>query len=137
MSLNLVSNLQERLREALGSCSMTEFAHKVGVSKQTISAYVNGTRKPTLPTIKIMAQVLDVNESWLLGYDVPPDRNQSKYSPSQKTFEIGLAQDEINLHNHNTIEAVRIFELLNPEMQDYALKQLKGLLELQTNGDDK
>mgnify|MGYP000912380582 FL=1 len=43
----------------------------MGLSKQTISAYKNGTRKLKASTIKAIAQELKVSETWLLGYDVP------------------------------------------------------------------
>ena len=69
MSMKLVSTFPLRLKEALGQTSATEFAQAIGVSKQTISAYLNGTRKPKAPTIQVMCDALHVNQAWLLGYE--------------------------------------------------------------------
>ena len=44
--MKLVSNFNERFKEAFGDRNLTEFANSIGVSKQTISAYINGKRKP-------------------------------------------------------------------------------------------
>ena len=68
VSLILTSSFAERLKEALEFTTTTEFAEAVGVSKQTISAYTTGVRKPKAPTIKVMADILNVNAAWLLGY---------------------------------------------------------------------
>ena len=75
MSLVPVTTFSERLKEALGDCSATEFAKKIGVSKQTISAYLTGVRKPKRPSLKVIAEALGVNEAWLLGYNTPKSRN--------------------------------------------------------------
>lgn len=44
--MKLVSNFNDRFKEAFGGRSVTEFANEIGVSKQAISAYLNGVRKP-------------------------------------------------------------------------------------------
>lgn len=74
MALKLVSSFSARFSETLlayPSWYTKQFARRLGLSKQTISAYKNGTRKPKTPTIKAIAKELDVSETWLLGYDVP------------------------------------------------------------------
>lgn len=71
MALELVSSFSERLKEALEGISITDFGNKIGLSKQAISAYTLGTRKPKRPTIYAIAKVLNVNEAWLIGYNVP------------------------------------------------------------------
>lgn len=73
MALKLVSSLSERLSQAISETvgSSTRLADIIGMSKQTISAYVTGVRSPKRPTINIMAQVLGVDPMWLMGYDVP------------------------------------------------------------------
>jgi len=74
MSNNLVSNFAERLKECLeneASISATTLADNIGLSKQAISMYLSGSRNPKRPTIKAIAEALNVNEAWLMGYDVP------------------------------------------------------------------
>ena len=61
--------------------SVTSLASEVGVSKQTISAYLSGTRKPKRIMLAELARVINVSEAWLMGYDVPQER-QDDYSRS-------------------------------------------------------
>lgn len=71
--MELTSNIAERLSKILQdrSVSVTELAANIGLSKQAISAYCTGARSPKRPTIDIIAQRLNVNPLWLIGYDVP------------------------------------------------------------------
>ena len=39
--------------------------------------YASGSRKPKRPTIKAIAEALNVNEAWLMGYDVPMERQDT------------------------------------------------------------
>lgn len=76
MAFQLVSNFPNRLKEALCETQITDFANKIGLSKQAISAYTLGTRKPKAPTISVIANSLNVSEAWLMGYNVPKERNE-------------------------------------------------------------
>lgn len=70
MALQIISNFPERLNEALGDMSLTKLAINIGMSKQSISAYLSGTRIPKQPTIKAISEFLNVAPAWLMGYDV-------------------------------------------------------------------
>lgn len=96
MALTLISSFPDRLKEALADCSITDFARKIGVSKQTISAYTVGTRKPKAPVIKIIAEALNVNEAWLMGYDTSKERLYALSYAAEKILssaEFELLQD--------------------------------------------
>lgn len=61
----------------------TQLAEKLGMSKQTISAYTTGTGSPKRPVVYVMAEMLHVSPLWLLDYDVskydiPPKRGDKK-----------------------------------------------------------
>lgn len=62
-----------RLQEALDRKGMTpaELAKKSGVSKSSISQYVNGSHAPSNISSAKMAEVLGVNALWLMGFDLP------------------------------------------------------------------
>lgn len=68
--MELVSNFPERLKEAMGSMPVTELASILEISKQSVSAYINGKRKPKRIVVSEIARVLHVDPAWLLGYDV-------------------------------------------------------------------
>lgn len=47
----------------------------VNLSKSHLSQYVNGKSQPDQHKLFILAETLNVNEAWLMGYDVKKDRN--------------------------------------------------------------
>lgn len=69
-----------RLSEALRNKNMKaqELADRSGVNKASISQYINGKHKPTNIKSALMGEVLGVNPMWLMGFDVPMDREPPK-----------------------------------------------------------
>ena len=51
-----------------------DLANKTGVDKSSISHYLSGNYVPKSDKLIRLAEVLDVNETWLMGYDVPKER---------------------------------------------------------------
>ena len=45
------------------------------MNKSDISQYVSGKVEPNQNKLFILGQALNVNESWLMGFDVPMDRS--------------------------------------------------------------
>ena len=41
------------------------------INKGNMSRYANGISKPKIDKIELLAQILGVSETWLMGYDVP------------------------------------------------------------------
>lgn len=66
----------KRLKQAMALANMKaqELADRSGVSKVSISQYVNGTHAPSNISAGKMAAVLDVDPVWLIGFDVPMRR---------------------------------------------------------------
>ena len=76
------AEIKDRLREAMELRGMraVDLAEATEVPKSAISFYLAGKSKPKADRLYIIAQALDINEAWLLGYDVPIRRtdNQKK-----------------------------------------------------------
>ena len=70
------AEIKDRLKEALEKRQMRaiDLAEASEVPKSAISFYLAGKSKPKANRLYVMAQALDVNEAWLLGYDVPMER---------------------------------------------------------------
>lgn len=51
-------------------CKMT------GINKSTMSQYFSGLYEPSQVKIELIARALNVNEAWIMGYDVPMEREQ-------------------------------------------------------------
>ncbi len=69
----------KRLALALSNANMKpqELADKSGVSKSSISQYVNGSHAPSNISSGKMANILNVDPLWLMGFDVPMTKNSS------------------------------------------------------------
>lgn len=72
------ADIKDRLREALSIRNMraSDLVDASGVPKSAVSFYLAGKSKPKADRLYIIAQVLNVSETWLLGYDVPMERSQ-------------------------------------------------------------
>lgn len=76
MKNQIKAELKDRLREALDRAEMRpiELSEATGIPKSMISYYLNGKTKPKADRIYKISQALNINEAWLLGYDVPMNR---------------------------------------------------------------
>lgn len=77
----------KRLREAMDDMGIIaqDLAEKSGVSKASVSQYVNGSHKPSNISAGKMAEVLCVNPVWLMGFDAPKHAK-----PKTEHFEVAF-----------------------------------------------
>ena len=68
-----IASSQERLNQLFDADPRTDIAiaNSLGISKQTISAWRNGTRSPKRTMVKTIAQYYNCSEEWLYGWDMP------------------------------------------------------------------
>ena len=68
-----------RIAQALNIRGMkpSELCKLANVPKSSLSLYLSGAYEPKQDRIFDMARVLDVNEAWLMGYDVPMEKEKS------------------------------------------------------------
>ena len=74
------STFAQRLRAGLDARQMTqaELSSRSKISKSSISHYLKGDWEGKQDAVYSLAQVLDVSEAWLMGYDVPMDSEHSQ-----------------------------------------------------------
>lgn len=86
----------KRLKRALDMCSMKpqELSEKSGVSKSSISQYINGSHTPSNISSGKMSAVLDVNPLWLMGFDVSMNPSSPNVDPSQIKDDIPYTEEE-------------------------------------------
>lgn len=70
-------DFHKRLVQALAIRKMTaqELANRTGISKALISGYINQKYIARQDKLTSMAETLCVNEGWLMGYNVPMEKN--------------------------------------------------------------
>lgn len=81
-----VASCGERISEALTKRSMrqADLCKLAKVPKSSLSLYLSGAYEPKQDRIFDMARVLNVSEAWLMGYNVPMERSETKNSHSDR-----------------------------------------------------
>lgn len=79
------AELKDRLQQALDrkGWKAVDLVEKTDIPKGAISYYLAGKSKPKADRLYIIAQVLNVSEAWLLGYDVPMGRTDDQKKNDQ------------------------------------------------------
>lgn len=106
----------QRLKKALSDLNMKpqELADRSGVSKASISQYVNGSHAPSNISSGKMGKILSVNPLWLMGFDVPREENVSDIpvSPEKSEPIIMSYYNQLNaLGQETATEHVRLLTL--------------------------
>lgn len=111
-----METIANRIKQGLSIRNMkqADLVEKTKIGKSSISTYISGAYEPKQRNIYKIAKALDVNEAWLMGYDVPMERANS---------------NNTNLNDKATI-LLDSFNNLNDEGKDEAIKRVKELTEL-------
>ena len=78
-----MDTIARRLQMALDIRNMkqSDLVETTGIGKSSISTYLSGKYEPKQRNIYKMANALNINEAWLMGEDVPMERDE-KSKPS-------------------------------------------------------
>lgn len=109
-----MADFTSRFRELLARSPGTDahLAEAIGVSKQSVSAWKNGTRFPKWPAVKSIAEYFNVNAAWLEG--VTDDDTPVQSIPQAQT---SPAETEL----------LSIYRDLNDSGQNILLNTARGL----------
>lgn len=117
-----VDSCSNRLAKALEIRRMkqADLCKLAKVPKSSLSLYLSGAYEPKQDRIYSMSRVLDVSEAWLMGYDVPMDRQDAqKQSP-----------DKVELTEGEQM-VLDLFRKIPEERQPEALELLRVALRMQ------
>jgi transcriptional regulator with XRE-family HTH domain len=132
-----VSSCAKRLSAALNIKGMkqSELCQITKIPKSAVSQYVSGAFEPKQDRIYLMAKALNVSEAWLMGYDVPMERQEQKNYPSDKNE---LSEGEkmwLELYHRVSDETRDVlinmmdsFDKASPETQQILLGMIRGAL---------
>lgn len=72
----IIEEFSKRLRDAMNQKNMkaADLSKKTGIKPPLISDYLSGKYKAKQDKIFLLAKTLNVNEAWLMGYDVQMER---------------------------------------------------------------
>lgn len=115
--------IKERIKQGLELREMTQtqLASKANIDKGQLSSYISGKYKPRQNNIDALAAALNVNEAWLMGFDVPIERTSDKMAPEYPT---------------QCKEIIEVCEQLTPHNQRKVFTYSKNLLSTQQMEED-
>ena len=79
--MTIIESFANRLQKAMNYANMkqVDLVNKTGLDKTLINKYLAGIMKAKQDKLTILADALNVNEVWLMGYDVPMEKNLNTY----------------------------------------------------------
>lgn len=121
-----MSIASERIKEGmlLRGLKQVDLVEKTGISKGALSSYISGRYVPKQNNTFLIAKALDVSEAWLMGADVPMEREPA---PATSTFSTDVKGSK---------ELTDIYKQLTPHNQRKALTYSKSLLSTQQMEED-
>ncbi len=125
------NELKDRLKKALSVRNMKpiELSEKTGIPKSAISQYMSGYTKPKQDRIYLISKALNINEAWLLGFDVPME----KQNTSEPLTTISTKNTEISKLIKSTQELTKTINLLNTNkpinLNDIHIKEISKSLQ--------
>ena len=80
-----------RIKKALSIRNMkqSELCAKTKISKSVLSEYISGAYEPKQDRIFLLSQALNVDPVWLMGFDVPMEKDNKKISPNEANLTEG------------------------------------------------
>lgn len=108
----------QRIAKALAARNMkqSDLCKLANIPKSSLSLYLSGAYEPKQNRIYDMARVLNVSESWLIGYDIAMEREQEK-SPEDSQLDEGEKM------------LLELFRQIPRENQDLVLQMIRVALE--------
>lgn len=90
-----MERLSSRLSYAISirGRKQVEIANLCNVAKTTVSQWCKGTYEPKIDKVRKIAEFLNVRETWLVGYDVPMEREDS---PADNFNEMFMSLDYLD-----------------------------------------
>lgn len=126
--LSPTHEIKDRLIQVLREKNITpkELSEKTGIPKSSISQYMSGYAKPKQDRIYLISKALDINPTWLLGYDVDINIVKQNEGIGVKIPILGTVIAGIPV---TAVEDIIGYEEINEKMArcgDYFALEIKG-----------
>lgn len=120
MKYERVATCADRVKEALHIRGMkqSDLCRLTGIPKSAISQYLSGAFEPKQDRIYLLSRALNVSEVWLMGLDVPMEREELQ----QK-----IPQDKQELTEGERV-LLDLFNRIPKEQQQLVLQMIRAAL---------
>lgn len=118
MDSERIASCGTRIKEALSLRHMrqVELCEITKIPKSALSQYISGAFEPKQDRIYLIAKALNVSEAWLMGYDVPMEKE--KDSPEEPE----LSEGEEML--------IKLFRQVPEDKQQLVLQMIRAALSM-------
>lgn len=100
--------------------SVRRLSEMTGITKSSVSNYMNGLRAIPLDKLQLIAVALGVSAKWLIGWSEDREENQNEKKPTAKS-ELEIESEEF----------VQLFTSLDPENRKRILDLMRALASSQ------
>lgn len=107
------------------------YCEKYGIQlkKNDLSQYVSGKVEPKQDKLSILGMALNVNEVWLMGYNVPSGRDELTKLEKQLQNEVNLFELIEKQHGRTTVEAFNMYFQLDSDDQGEIRGEMRQMLK--------
>ena len=125
MDIGPIETCATRIARALSIRGMRQYelCEKTKIPKSAISQYVSGAFEPKQDRIFLIAQALNVDPVWLMGYDVPMEKKENTKANKGSPAEPQLTEGEKLM--------LELFRRIPEDRQPAALELLRAALKMQ------
>lgn len=113
-----VQSCSKRLAEALHIRNMkqSELCKRTNIPKSAISQYISGVFEPKQDRIYIIANALNIDPVWLMGYDVPMEKEKN------------LPSDQVQLTEGEKL-MLELFNQVPEDKQRFVIEMIRAALK--------
>ncbi|EGQ3856904.1 helix-turn-helix domain-containing protein [Staphylococcus pseudintermedius] len=123
-----MNSFKDRLKQIMSErkISQSELSRRTGIGRNSISDYLNGKYEAKQDKVFELAKALNVNEAWLMGFDISKNREiensitsiYDKLTPPRQKRVLDFANEQLNeqsnkvlhINSHNVIsEEVAVY----------------------------
>lgn len=115
--------------DILEACKPYCERYGVQLKKNDLSQYVSGKVEPKQDKLSILGMALNVNEVWLMGYNVPAGRKELEKLEQQLQSEVAACELFEKCYGKEAFEAVKLFIQLDTLDQGKVIGKMELMLE--------
>lgn len=115
--------------DILEACKPYCERYGIQLKKNDLSQYVSGKVEPKQDKLSILGMALNVNEVWLMGYNVPAGRKELEKLEQQLQSEVTACELFEKCYGKEAFEAVKLFVQLDTLDQGKVIGKMELMLE--------
>ena len=115
--------------DILEACKPYCERYGIQLKKNDLSQYVSGKVEPKQDKLSILGMALNVNEVWLMGYNVPAGRKELEKLEQQLQSEVAACELFEKCYGKEAFEAVKLFVQLDTLDQGKVIGKMELMLE--------